>query len=73
LGDIDFLRRSLSIQRKIQGQVNSKTVEVSPKYESARTVYLPDDLVRLLAAHVEKHPPTGEHQWLFSLNGYGYN
>lgn len=57
LGDVDFLRRTLSIQRQIQGQVNSKTIEVSPKYESARTVFLPDDLVRVLAAHLEKHPP----------------
>ncbi len=73
LGDLDFLRRTLSIQRQIQGQVNSKTVEVSPKYESARTVYLPDDLVRVLAAHLETCPPMGEQRWLFSLNGYVYN
>ncbi len=73
LGDVDFLRRTLSIQRQIQGQVNSKTIEVSPKYESARTVYLPDDLVRVLAAHLEKCPPMGEERWLFSLNGYVYN
>ena len=73
LGDVDFLRRTLSIQRQIQGQVNAKTVEVAPKYESARTVYLPDDLVRVLAAHLEKCPPMGEEQWLFSLNGYVYN
>jgi len=31
LDDIDFLRRNSAIQRQIQGQVNSKTVEVSPK------------------------------------------
>lgn len=73
LGDINFLRRTMSIQRQIQGQVNSRTIEVSPKYESARTVYLPDDLVRVLAAHLEKHPPMGDEQWLFSLNGYVYN
>ena len=73
LGDVDFLRRTLSVQRQIQGQVNSKTVEVSPKYESARTVYLPDDLVTVLAAHLENHPPMEEERWLFSLNGYVYN
>ena len=73
LRDVDFLRRTLSIQRQIQGQVNSKTVEVSPKYESARTVFLPDDLVRVLAVHLVKWPPMGEERWLFSLNGYVYN
>jgi integrase len=35
LGDIDFLRRTVSVQRQIKGQVNSKTIQVSPKYESA--------------------------------------
>ena len=73
LGDVDFLRRTMSIQRQIQGQVNSKAIEVSPKYESARTVYLPDDLVSVLAGHLEKQPPMGEERWLFSLNGYVYN
>lgn len=73
LSDVDFLRRTLSIQRQIQGQVNSKTVELSPKYESARTVYLPDDLVTMLAAHLEHRPPMGEVRWLFSLNGFVYN
>lgn len=73
LGDVDFLWRTLSIQRQIQGQVNSKTVEVSPKYESARTVYLPDDLVTELAGHLERHPPMGEERWPFCLNGYVYN
>jgi integrase len=58
---------------RFRGQVNSKTVEVSPKYESARTVYLPDDLVRVLAGHVEQNPPMGEPRWLFSINGYVYN
>lgn len=53
--------------------MNSKTVETSPKYESARTVYLPDDLVTVIAAHVERHPPMGEERWLFSLNGFVYN
>lgn len=73
LGDVDFLRRTLSVRRQIQGQVNAKTVETSPKYESARTVYLPDDLVKVVAAHIEQHPPMGEERWLFSLNGYVYN
>lgn len=73
LGDVDFVRRTMSIQRQIQGQVNTKTVQTSPKYESARTVYLPDDLVKVIAAHVERHPSLGEERWLFSLNGYVYN
>jgi integrase len=73
LGDVDFLRRTLAVRRQIQGQVNSKTVEVDPKYESARLVYLPEGLVNTLAAHVEKHPPTGAGASLFTNGPYVWN
>jgi integrase len=37
-----------------------------PKYGSERTVYLPDDLVQLLARHVECHRPGDDPgRWLF--------
>ena len=62
VADVDFLRRTLVVRRQIQGQVNSRTVETAPKYESARTVYLPDALVKELAAHIEKHPPKGDQR-----------
>ena len=72
-GDIDFLRRTLTVERQIQGQVNSRTARSSPKYESARVIYLPDDLVTLLSRHVEHIAPHGEDGYLFSLRGYVYN
>lgn len=38
----------------------------SPKYESERTIYLPDELVAILAEHVRQHTPKGEAtRWLF--------
>jgi integrase len=73
LGDVDFLRRTLSVRRQIQGQVNAKTVEADPKYESARTVYLPDALVLELAAFIERHPPTTAEGWLFTNGPYPWN
>lgn len=73
LGDIDFLRRTLTLERQIQGQVNSRTALTSPKYESARVIYLPDDLVMLLSRHIEHLAPYGEDGYLFSLRGYVYN
>lgn len=73
LGDIDFLRRTLRVERQIQGQVNSKTAETSPKYESARVIYLPDGLVTMLSQHLEKTAPHGDDGYLFSLRGYVYN
>lgn len=73
LGDIDFLRRTLTVERQIQGQVNGTATATSPKYESARVVYLPDDLVTMLSQHLERTAPHGEDGYLFSLRGYVYN
>jgi integrase len=72
-GDVDFLRRTLLVRRQIQGQVNSKTVAIDPKYESVRTVYLADALVKELAAYIEKHPRMGAESWLFANGAYVWN
>lgn len=73
LSDVDFLRRTLSVRRQIRGQVNSRTVEAAPKYESARTVYLPDALVQELASYVERHPRASADSWLFLNGPYVWN
>jgi integrase len=73
VGDVDFLRRTVTVRRQIQGQVNSRTLEVAPKYESARTVYVPDALVKEFATHVERHRPKGDQRWLFANGPYMWN
>lgn len=81
VGDIDFLARTLRVTRQLQrakpadieagkslvGAVAGITVMVRPpKYESERTIYLPDELVAILAEHVRQHTPTGEpSRWEF--------
>lgn len=41
-----------------------------PKFESERTLYLPDELVELLAEHIRQHTPTGmPDRWLFDERG----
>jgi hypothetical protein len=41
-----------------------------PKYESKRTIYLPDELVAILSEHVRQHTPKGEpDRWLFDEDG----
>jgi hypothetical protein len=53
VGDIDFLRRTLHVQR--QAQNNGGVVEVSPpKSGSERVVSIPDELVTLIAQHLER-------------------
>lgn len=54
VGDIDFLRRTLTVTRQVQRGPKGQTLEIRPpKYGSERVVYLPDELVTLLATHVE--------------------
>jgi len=82
VGDIDFLARTLRVKRQIQRAkpadvaagkdlveaVAGITVTIrAPKYESERTIYLPDEFVTILSEHVRQHTPTGEPaRWLFS-------
>lgn len=84
VGDIDFLARTLRVTRQIQRakaadvKAGKNLVEAvagitvltrPPKYESERTIYLPDELVAILAEHVRQHTPDGEpSRWLFSEN-----
>lgn len=85
VGDIDFLARTLRVTRQIQRAkaadvaAGKNLVEAvagitvltrPPKYESERTIYLPDELVAILAEHVRQHTPDGEPtRWLFSEDG----
>ena len=63
VGDIDFLRRQVTVRRQVQAKPGGGSVIVPPKYGSERIVYLPDDLVQILARHVEGGVrPEG---WLF--------
>lgn len=64
LGDVDFMRRTLSVARQVQ-RANKGQVEVrAPKYGSERVVFIPDGLVTMLAAHVETVGPRPDG-WLF--------
>jgi integrase len=57
VGDVDFLRRTLSVARQVQG-ANGGPVEIRPpKYGSERAVCLADGLVEILSAHVAAHCP----------------
>jgi integrase len=85
VSDIDFLARTLRVRRQIQRAkaadvaagrdlveaVAGITVILrAPKYESERTIYLPDELVTILSEHVLLHTPTGgPDRWLFDERG----
>lgn len=69
LNDVDFLRRTLKIQRQIQRAGKGQVAITPPKYGSERLVHIPDGLVQMLARHVEHVGVHSEEQWLFLGDG----
>lgn len=65
VGDVDFLRREIRVRRQIQGQTRKTAKVVPPKAGSARTVYVDDELIKLLSMHVRDHGTWGDEGWLF--------
>lgn len=61
--DIDFLRRQLHVRRQVQRVGGGKVDIRLPKYNSERTIPMPDQLVEILARHAEL-----DHRgaWLFA-------
>jgi integrase len=68
VGDVDFLRRQLSVSRQLQRDGSDYAIR-PPKYGSERVVYLPDELVTILAEHVATHLDDADPtQWLFTVD-----
>lgn len=67
VSDINFMRREVRVERQVQ-MVTGGGVDVrAPKYGSERTVYVPKDLIEILAEHVRLYVP-GEDpdRWMFT-------
>lgn len=66
VGDIDFLRKEIHINRQVQ-RINGGKVEVrAPKYGSERTVYAPEGLIQMLSEHVRLYAPGDDpERWVF--------
>ncbi len=66
VGDIDFLRRQLTVARQVQ-RGHGGVIEVrAPKYASERIIFLPDALVSMLAEHIATHRPGDDPtRWRF--------
>jgi integrase len=65
IADVDFLRRRLDVARQVQKRRGGPSELRAPKYESERTVFLPDDLLAMLSRHVE-HFGVSSEGWLFT-------
>lgn len=62
--DIDFLRRTVKVQRQVQRLRGGPPEIRPPKYGSERTVFLPEELLVLIAWHIESFG-TSSAGWLF--------
>ncbi len=67
VGDIDFLRRQLTVSRQLQRDGSTFAIR-PPKYGSERVVNLPDDLLTILSEHVATHLRDNESGWLFTVD-----
>jgi len=52
LGDVNFLSRTITVRRQVQGSTNKAATLVAPKYGSERTIFVPSELTAALSAHV---------------------
>jgi integrase len=63
VGDIDWLRRTITVSRQVQREPKVGFEVRPPKFGSERVVYVPSGLVETLAEHVRT---TGREGWLFT-------
>lgn len=64
--DVDFLRLTLQVARQVQGTNADNTKVVPPKYESERTIHIPEELAQVIAEHVRVCGTHGAEGWLFA-------
>lgn len=69
-GDIDFRQRQVTVNRQIQREGDTYVVR-APKYGSERVVYLPDEVLDVLAGRLREHlgPDRAPSRWLFTVAG----
>ena len=68
VGDIDFLRRTLTVSRQVQRGGGGQVEIRPPKYGSERVIYVAEDLLTVLSAHVAAYCPGRDPgRWLFGF------
>ncbi|MFB2596587.1 tyrosine-type recombinase/integrase [Herbiconiux sp. P17] len=70
LPDIDFLNRTVHIQRQVIRSTGPIAQATEPKHGSERVVPVADELLNRFALHVQKYGTVGEEQWLFRGSGH---
>ncbi|MGO2810280.1 MAG: tyrosine-type recombinase/integrase [Brevibacterium aurantiacum] len=70
VSDIDFLKRTVSVNRQVQGATNKDARPKEPKYGSRRTIHVSEKLIGLISAHIAEYGIREDErgQWLL-VNG----
>lgn len=61
--DVDFLRRTIKVNRQVQRRAGSPLEIRAPKYQSFRTVSAPEGLLTILSQHMEQVGLYGDDGW----------
>lgn len=71
IGDFDFLRRTVKVERQVQRTSGTGFEIRAPKYGSEREVFIPEGLVEMVAWHITTNREGAEGgDWLF-VNSQG--
>lgn len=65
LPDIDFLGKTIRVERQIQHPRRKIPEIIPPKRGSKRSIPVPEDLIVVLSEHVKNVGVSGQKQWLF--------
>lgn len=65
VGDIDFLRRTVAVNRQAQGTSAGNLKISAPKYGNKRSVPVADVLLGILSQHIAVHSIRGAESYLF--------
>lgn len=75
VSDVDFLGRTITVERQVQGTSKENFVVRRPKDHSERVVFAPSELTLMISQHLERFGAwvdgDGE-SWLFTNGGYPF-
>lgn len=71
VGDIDFLKRTISVNRQVQGATNKDVRVVAPKYESRRVIPVSSQLIEVISRHIKDYGAREDDDgvWLLTNGG----
>lgn len=66
LDDVNFLGRTLRVERQIQKDPKKDPEIRAPKYDSDRTIHIPERLAQMISKHALEVGVYSEEQWIFT-------